>query len=122
MRELDPNIKALMTETVIWEQFASMDVYGDQSYSPGIPKLAWVEAHGMFGGGVVLRETKDERTQDAMVDIYFDAADPDVLAFDVKDRFTVTNLDDRASYSLTPDSINTWHGPDGNPWVRVVSL
>lgn len=122
MRELDPNIRALMTQEVVWEQFVSMDVYGDQAYAVGKTKLAWVEGHGLMGGGVVQRETRDERIEDAMIDIYFDANDPDVLEFGVKDRFTVTGLSDETSYSLTPDVINTYNGPEGIPWVRVVSL
>jgi len=121
MQELDPNLLALMNQTVLWERCTGLDAYTDYQYAVSKKKKAWVEERGA-SGGVDVVQRPDETVYHTILDLFFDATDPDVQAFSMKDRFTIAAIEDDQVRADQPQRIQTFYGPDGEPWVKMVTM
>lgn len=117
---LDANILALMNDTVSWEAYTTQDGHGDPTYAAPKTLSCWIEEKGL-SGGVRAHRAAHADTFDPLYDVYFDANDPDVLTFDLRDRFTITTQTG-GSHAEQPERIDTFRGPNGALWVTVVTL
>lgn len=121
---LPPEIKALMTVPIVWEQFDGFDGHAEPSYEPPYTLYCFQEAHGSGSGGLDVVRHADGTTVVPTWDFYFDGDNYDAEQFTVYDRFTPEGAgnDDE---SLQAIRINTFVGPNfdnKNPWLIVVTV
>lgn len=118
---LDPNIKALMREAVLWERALAMDKYTDQTYAPAVELECFIEPSGFAGGGNTSLRRPDGTVVDPQFDVHFDASDPNVELFSTDDFFTVTG-ESEETLRTQAARITNFYGPLGDAWTRVVTL
>lgn len=118
---LDPNIKALMRETVLWERALTIDQYADQAYAAAVSIACFIEPSGFAGGGNTSLRRSDGTVVDPQFDVHFDASDPNVLLFSVDDFFTVTG-ESEETLRTQAARITNFYGPNGDAWTKVVTL
>lgn len=120
MSPLDQNIVSAMQNTVSWEAYAAQDGHGDVTYAAAVVLSCWIEAAGLDGGMMGLRQPHAD-VLDAELDLYFDGNDARVKSFTMNDRFTIST-ETTASKAVQPVRINVFRGPVDDYWITVVSL
>lgn len=110
-----------MNQTVLWERFTSDNAYGDAVYAAPVSLRCLIDEVGVHGG-VQNRQHSDVTTYDPEVNLYFDGNDTNVQLFSMKDRFTITGQEGVEVLRSRPDAMGSSIGPQGEPWLFVVSL
>ena len=118
MTALDPQLKALMRNTVKWERFAGQDGHADPVFDPPRYLRCWIE--GRSQGNIITQRGVSETVVDPQVDVYVDAEEIDEKKITYRDRFTYTL--NGQSYNSEPDKISMFYGPDSRAWAIVVTL
>lgn len=120
---LDLNLKALMNLTVVWEKYTGRNGHGDPSYAAPKTLTCWMEERGV-GGGIEAYRRSDEDVYDARIDVYLDATDTDVASMGMTDRFTIPSGLESTDTGMTsmPSRMTVFCGPNGDPWVKLVTL
>lgn len=118
MTALDPNLKALMRNTIKWERYSGQDGHADPVFDPPRFLKCWIEPKAQ--GSIITQRGISETTVDPQVDVYMDAGDIDVEKITFRDRFTTTV--NGQPYNSEPDKIARFDGPDSRPWAIVVTL
>lgn len=111
---LDPNLRVLLANTVSWEQLASADGYGDETWNVADEIPCRIEA------GLDAVRASDGTVFVPKHVLIFDGSDERVKAFQLRDRFTVPGLTDDAP--LQPKTIDPVYGPSGDVWIVEVTL
>lgn len=120
---LDSNVKALLTISVVWEQYTGQDDYGDPSFAASKTKLCWLEPSARNLSTMLVIRRNDETVYDPHVNMYFDMDDADVQAMDLRDRFTLPATSERpAAVSSRPAHMDVLYNEVGTAWLKVVSL
>jgi hypothetical protein len=122
-----PEIKQLMTNTVLWESWLGFDGHAEPSYGPQIPVSCFQEAFGTMSseGGLGVLRRADGTVVQPLWDLFFDGDNPVVLSFQVYDRFTPGGVGSDSTQALQAIRINTLYGPpfdNKHPWVVQVTV
>lgn len=119
---VDSAIVELMNETVTWEKAVTRDRYAQNSFAAPVTIKCFIEPSGFIGGGIKSSRRPDETVVDAVFEMYFDASDPNVQQFTLDDYFTVTNEAGVTVVRTQPELVANFFGPNGDPWLKVVTL
>lgn len=110
---LDPNVRALMHSTCLWEKYASDDLYGDEAYAAAVSLVCHIEQ------GIDTLRTGSSDTVVPRLHLYFDAYDENVQSFGLRDRFTAPGI--AGGDKKQPQRISPVYG-DGAAWLVEVIL
>ena len=120
-----PEIKAMMTVSVLWEQFIGFDGHAEPSYAPGIELKCFREAHSLIQTGNEALRTATNTTATPDYDLYFACDNSYAQEFSLYDRFTVGGVGVDDAVTQQPFAINTVVGPPFDnryPWMIVVAV
>lgn len=118
---VDSAVLELMNESVAWERVTGRDLYADSGYAAPVTIRCFTEERFGAGSGMAAVRRPDETTVDARLDVYFDASDVNVALFSLEDRFTLADESAEVVKSK-PAQIANFFGPNGDPWLKVVSF
>lgn len=121
---LPPQLRELMTVSVVWEKAIAQDGYGQISWEAPVALVGWVEPYGL-AGGVEARRTRDGTTVEPQYELYFSGDDVSSRSMSLDDRFTLPDTVDAQARPLQPVRISTVDGPpfdNTNPWLVSLTL
>lgn len=111
---LDPQVVALMRNTVLWEKTTGLDKNGAEQFATGKKLACHIE---MQVEAVRGPETVDFIPRQVL---YFDPDDENVQKITLGDRFTASGIG--GGESVQASLIEPVYGPDGTPWLLTVTL
>jgi hypothetical protein len=122
---LPPDIKALMTTSIVWEASGALDGYGQWTYGSPVTLTCWTEPHsGGQNFGVTAIRKPDGTVVEPILDVYLDGDDTNARLVKLWDRFTPTGIATEHA-KLQAVHVETMYGPpfdNINPWLIIVML